>query len=422
MLETFVGFTFSPKNSKLVIGASSPTSPLRISANPFDASKQPQGIVMLDGKMHTTLKHDNLPFLIVVQDGSAHIRKSVALTSFSNARYAFSGSALLIKDGEAVPIESDIKSIEKGLDIKRSRIGIGILKSGEILAVPRVCSAIELQDLMMALDVRDAMLGSSDDIFVDYPIGGFKMGNAPVSIIEAMNVTPLTGPVCVIDAGHGGSDPGAVGNGVREKDVVLDVSINVANHLSKNYVGTFVLMRDSDTTVGLEARSTKANKLNADFFLSIHANAVTNKLAQGFETFVQPTTSAGNIAMRKVLHTEIMNYLAPLGVLDRGMKTQNLSVLRLTKCPAILVELLFVSNPREAAMLADRAFRAAYSKVIAEAYAKALGLTKKVTHTVPQGPQKLYRVQVGAYSSRESAEQLQEVLQKLGYSAIVKFE
>jgi N-acetylmuramoyl-L-alanine amidase len=180
-------------------------------------------------------------------------------------------------------------------------------------------------------------------------------------------VTPATagadpgGPVrLAIDAGHGGSDGGAIGNGLLEKDVALDVALRfadlaVADTADGSGGGSWdvLLTRDSDVFVSLAQRATMANAFGADSFCSIHANAFGDPAANGTETyaFAEGTTAA---ALRDRVHAEM---LAAWGLTDRGTKTAGFYVLVNTSMPAELSEMGFITNPGDALLLGNPAAR-----------------------------------------------------------------
>jgi len=146
----------------------------------------------------------------------------------------------------------------------------------------------------------------------------------------------------VIDPGHGGKDPGAVANGLEEKNLNLQISRELGKRLlSKGILAQ--LTRGSDLDLSLEDRCKTANNWTADLFLSVHCNASPNPLAQGIETFHHPSSPAGN-RLAQAIHQE----LAKLGRRDRGVKTAEFYVLKHTRMPAVLVECGFVTNPAEA--------------------------------------------------------------------------
>ncbi|WP_308722519.1 N-acetylmuramoyl-L-alanine amidase [Paenibacillus polysaccharolyticus] len=141
-----------------------------------------------------------------------------------------------------------------------------------------------------------------------------------------------------IDAGHGGKDPGAVGYGLQEKDIALQVSLGIKARLEAAYEDVQVLLsRSTDVFLELRDRTAKANAAGADLLVSIHCNAGGGK--GGFETFRYMSASQGSIKLQGALHKAIM---AKLDGIDRGMKAKNLHMLRESKMPAVLTENLFI--------------------------------------------------------------------------------
>src|SRR5690625_2384935 len=158
-----------------------------------------------------------------------------------------------------------------------------------------------------------------------------------------------------IDPGHGGQDPGASGHGLKEKNVVLEIALRVADVLTKNYLGVDVqLSRTADTFIELEERASQANAWGADYFVSIHNNAF-NGSAHGFESYIyNDNVSQTTKDKQKDVHQYISS---SLNVNDRGMKDANFSVLRNTSMTAILLELLFIDNKAETNKLGSTQFK-----------------------------------------------------------------
>jgi N-acetylmuramoyl-L-alanine amidase len=179
--------------------------------------------------------------------------------------------------------------------------------------------------------------------------------------------------IVVIDPGHGGKDPGAVAHGLAEKDVVLRLARMVRNELA--YYDVDVRMtRDADVFVELSDRAAFANRLGAALFVSLHCNAGGG---QGFESYIHPNAKAATATIQNVIHGEVMAYLRGYGITDRGRKRANLAVCRETRMPAVLLENLFIDNPRENSLLKDDSFLRGLARVIAGGIAKALGLQRK---------------------------------------------
>ncbi|KZS45686.1 cell wall hydrolase [Paenibacillus glucanolyticus] len=179
-----------------------------------------------------------------------------------------------------------------------------------------------------------------------------------------------------IDAGHGGKDPGAVGNGLREKDIVLTVSLGVKERLERDYEGVKVfLSRSTDVFLELKERTDAANKAGADILVSIHCNAGGG--AGGFESFRYTNALAASRSLQNVLHTEIMGALKPFGVIDRGQKAANLHMCRESKMPAVLSENLFIDVTTDVAKLKRQEVIDALIVGHVSGIAKYLGLKKK---------------------------------------------
>ena len=166
-----------------------------------------------------------------------------------------------------------------------------------------------------------------------------------------------------IDPGHGGADPGAVNTamGLRESNVNLDTAL-ILGPMLQAQGHTIQYSRTTDKAVSLSERARMANAWGAELFVSIHCNAVDNPQANGTETiFFRVQTRAEQLA--KDIQAALV---AANGLRNRGVKPMNLAVLRLTRMPAALVELAFISNPHEANLLSQRSFRETCARGIAE--------------------------------------------------------
>jgi N-acetylmuramoyl-L-alanine amidase len=174
-----------------------------------------------------------------------------------------------------------------------------------------------------------------------------------------------------IDPGHGGSDPGAVGNGLKEKDLVLTISRHIRDILLSEYKGVQVRMsRNSDVFLSLSERAKLANNWGANYFCSVHINAGGGT---GFETFIHTSRSSKSVSHQNVVHPAIYS---KMNVQDRGKKAANFAVLRQTNMPAILTENLFIDNTKDAKLLKDPKFLENVARGHAEGIAKAFGLKR----------------------------------------------
>ncbi|MFQ6113698.1 MAG: N-acetylmuramoyl-L-alanine amidase [bacterium] len=157
--------------------------------------------------------------------------------------------------------------------------------------------------------------------------------------------------VC-IDPGHGGNDPGAIGTDpfrLEEKGVNLSVSLLLEEEL-ENMGHWTALTRRRDIDLSLESRAEFANRLDADLFVSVHVNAADSPSVEGMEAYHYPNSNAGQNAANLIL-TSLLDAFPEHK--NRGVKQANFAVLRLTKMPAVLVEMEFLSNPDQLQFLAD---------------------------------------------------------------------
>lgn len=186
----------------------------------------------------------------------------------------------------------------------------------------------------------------------------------------------------VIDAGHGGKDPGGVGSNMLEKDIVLDITgrfrdllIADTNDTAGGGNWTVHLTRDTDVFVSLAARADYANSIGADRFMCIHSNAFGDPSANGTETFSfsEGSTAA---ALRNLVQEEM---IAAWGLRNRGNKTENFAVLRETAMPAVLHELGFITNAGDAEFLRSDSER----QKAAEAHLRAIQRHFSITPYIP---------------------------------------
>ncbi len=238
----------------------------------------------------------------------------------------------------------------------------------------------------------------------------------------------------VIDPGHGGHDPGAVGpTGLYEKDVVLDVALKAKEHIERNHPHLEVhLTRDKDVFIPLDKRAQIANNLNADLFVSVHANASPNRLARGIETYLLNWTddeeamkvaareNAISLKQMKELKNEVGIILTSLereskrdesikaagyvqnalaasitsdypAVPNLGVKQALFYVLVGAKMPSVLAEVAFISNPQEEKLLANEDFRDRLAYALAEGingYFMNLPAEKITKYSKPKLPEK----------------------------------
>jgi N-acetylmuramoyl-L-alanine amidase len=170
-----------------------------------------------------------------------------------------------------------------------------------------------------------------------------------------------------IDAGHGGADSGAVGIGGRmEKDDNLKTATALGQEMIRRG-HTAMMTRTGDTYPSLSARASFANQNGADVFVSCHENSFSDPASNGFETLYSPKASKTSIALAQ----EVQKRVAQVGGRNRGAKAQNATVLNSTNMPAVTIELGFITNVNDMALVDGR--RAEYVCAIADALEAVLG-------------------------------------------------
>ena len=176
----------------------------------------------------------------------------------------------------------------------------------------------------------------------------------------------------VIDAGHGGHDPGAIAAGVREKDITLPLALKVAQLAQDVPHLQVVLTRSTDTYVDLVDRVKLAERVGAVLYLSIHANYCSNPRIKGVETYVDDSRSPEDLSW--YLAQDVQQAVcAATGALDRGVRTERL-YLRHTALPAVLVEVGYLSSSSERAKLLDPSYQERIASGILQGIRDFLGL------------------------------------------------
>lgn len=166
----------------------------------------------------------------------------------------------------------------------------------------------------------------------------------------------------VLDPGHGGKDPGAVVDEVMEKDINLAIALLVRDKLTGQEGIVVSMTRDQDTYPTLTQRADYANDLDADLFISIHANAVENDSTYaGVMTFYHPdkpdSKKVAQLIQRAVLNAT--------GAIDRKIRSENYVVISETDMPAALIETGFMTCPEELSLLIDPVYQAKLAEGIA---------------------------------------------------------
>lgn len=217
-----------------------------------------------------------------------------------------------------------------------------------------------------------------------------------------------------IDPGHGGTDSGAVGNGLKEKDVTLAIATRVKNMLVNEYSNATVRMsRTGDQTVSLTQRTTDANAWGAAFYMSIHINAGGGN---GYEDYIHSnlSDSSATAQVRNTIHAEIVKLV---DMPNRGKKKADFHVLRETNMQAILTENGFIDYASNAAKMKTSSWLNNVARGHVNGLEKALGLKKN--STPPPSDSTLYRVVTGSFSTRTNADQRVAELKAKGFDSFI---
>ena len=242
----------------------------------------------------------------------------------------------------------------------------------------------------------------SNNISINRSANGIRLSTIPDTPLKTVKVDIRNEKekwqfrTIVIDAGHGGKDPGAVGyRGTKEKDIALDVAKRLEKKLSKNMKVKIVMTRDEDIFLRLSERTKIANENNGSLFISIHTNAAEDRRASGFETFligqnkneaavrvaarenavlelegstgkkltdedlIKATIAQSAFASKSELFASLVQKEIKKRVQskDRGVKQAGFYVLMGASMPNVLVELGFISNPSEEKKLRSPQYR-----------------------------------------------------------------
>lgn len=202
---------------------------------------------------------------------------------------------------------------------------------------------------------------------------------AAAGALSLLTAVPALAQKICIDPGHGGSDPGAVGNGQQEKANVLDTSLRFRNWLNTDTGDgagggswTVILTRTTDVFVELSGRTSFANSNAAARFMCIHNNGFGDASANGIETFSVATTGTGADLRNKVQQEALLMW--PLT--NRGNKTANFYVLVNTSMPAELHEMAFITNSTDASYLGSASQRDNHARSELYALQRHYGLAK----------------------------------------------
>ena len=214
-----------------------------------------------------------------------------------------------------------------------------------------------------------------------------------------------------LGVGHGGSDPGAVANNTKEKDLNLSIALACKEELVRHGVSV-KMSREKDENDPIGEEVNECNAYGPDLAVDIHNNAGGG---DGGEVFYHHGGGKG-----KTLAENILAEIVKVGQNSRGIKTRVNSqgkdyyaFIRNTSCPAVIVECAFVDNAADLQILATESQRKQMGVAIAKGILKTLGVE------IQSEKASLYRVQVGAYLVKANAEAMQKKIKAVGFDAFI---
>lgn len=222
-----------------------------------------------------------------------------------------------------------------------------------------------------------------------------------------------------IGVGHGGSDPGAVANGAKEKELNLAIALACRTALKRHGVSVGI-SRTKDENDPLSEEIKACNTFAPDLAVDIHNNAGGGDGAECFHHY------GGGVG--KTLAKNILDEIVAIGQNSRGAKTKKnaegkdyFGFIRQTKAPAVIVECAFIDTKKDLAAIDTAAEQKAMGEAIAKGILRTLGIAwqaEQDSETVLED-KTVYRVQVGAYTNRSFAEDMQKRLKDAGFSAVI---
>jgi len=223
-----------------------------------------------------------------------------------------------------------------------------------------------INNILVSTKGGDTVIRFNQNRYSEYVVKETKNGYE----IAVKNRKEVYNKVVLLDAGHGGNDPGTSGNGLVEKNLALAVALKVQKYLESSDIKVY-MTRDSDTRPENSLRAKTANQI-ADLMVSIHMNSAgTNTTANGTETLYQVHSNDNGSKLTSLKAAEIMqsNLIQAFGTTNRGVKRRtDLLILNGTSIPAILVETCFLSNPGDAIKISS----STNQDIVAMAMAKAI--------------------------------------------------
>ena len=309
----------------------------------------------------------------------------ISEATYKNIKYLNSSdtsSSIIINKGsikDKVTINEDIENKKFVISIPRETIELG---TGVMYINDKMFDSLEIkQDSSEASEI---ILNDKNEgkLYFDINVDENEKTIINITTKDIDKNQPVKLPsdkyLVVIDAGHGGSDPGAKYDNVKEKDLNLDIAIRLNEILKDAGINT-VMTRDKDVFVDLHERANIANRLKADLFVSIHNNAIDIPSYGGTMTLYYPSDKEINgLNGKKFAELVQAELMKSLGTVDRKIIPRpNLVVLNSTEMPAVLAEVGFITNVADRKKLTTAEFRQNAAKGLLNGVLRALSEIKK---------------------------------------------
>jgi len=223
--------------------------------------------------------------------------------------------------------------------------------------------------------VLDLKKGAKHYLIPQTPAGqlAFEITNYTIPAHKVVVLDGVKKYNVVLDAGHGGTDPGASSySGRTEKEFTFPMIMKIGAILEREKHLNVLYTRTDDTKIELDDRASFANDHNAAVFVSLHANKFEKPSVSGVETYYYREDS---ISLASVVHDYL---LKAAGLVDRGVKKNNYRVITKTTMPAVLIEAGFLSNPNDEAKLFDEAFQNKLAQAIADSIIEFTGVKEGI--------------------------------------------
>lgn len=193
--------------------------------------------------------------------------------------------------------------------------------------------------------------------------------------VKIANPSELYQKIVVLDAGHGGNDPGTMNGSTKEKDIVFNILNNYAKDYFENSDIKIYYTRVDDTRIDLYDRAGFAKLVEADLFVSLHVNSSTSAAARGTNVYYTAANKAktkGGLDSKRLATLLVNNLSRTLGTNNRGIVNGNFVVISKNSVPSVLIELAFLSNPSDYKLLVNKDFQKKAAKTIFDTIDAAL--------------------------------------------------